>query len=220
MKRTVIYCRVSTREQGDSRLGLDAQEADAKAFAQAHGYEVLAVHREVASGALGVDARPQLAAAIGTAKKHKATVLVSRLDRLSREVSFIAGLMSRGVPFVVAALGEGVDPFTLHIFAAVAENERKTIGLRTRAALAQLKAQGVTLGGPKVHEAGALGRAVLQGQAEAYARTLGPTFKRMQGAGMSANAIARELNQLRTPTPRGGQWTARSVLNVFARLTQ
>lgn len=219
-KACVIYCRVSTREQGDSRLGLEAQEADAKAFAHINGYAVLASYREAASGALGLDQRPVLQQAMATARKHKARVLVSKLDRLSREVAFIAGLMSKGVPFVVATLGDDVDPFILHLYAALAEKERRMISERTAQALAALKARGVALGGPKLPEAAAKGREVQRAQAYGFAQGLRASLERMERDGMSASAIARELNTLGIPTPRGGIWRANSVLNTLSRLKQ
>lgn len=219
MQQSIGYLRVSTREQGDSRNGLDAQRQALKDFAQAHGYTLLNIREEVASGALGLEGRPILQKVLAQAKRERCTVLVSKLDRLSRDVAFIAGLMSQRVPFVVAALGPDVDPFMLHIHAAVAEQERRMIGERTRLALAQLKGRGVVLGNlPSLPRAGASGRQVQRAQADAFAMRLQPTVARMQREGMTLKAMAQELNDNGTPTARGGSWGATTVANLLGRL--
>ena len=147
--RTLIsYLRVSTDRQGKSGLGLEAQRAAIETFAHANGYGIVAEYVEVETGK-GSDAlsrRPQLAAALAAARKAKCAVVVAKLDRLSRDVAFIAGLMAQRVPFVVAELGEDADPFMLHLYAALAEKERAMIAARTKAALAAKRAQGVQLG--------------------------------------------------------------------------
>ncbi len=129
MKSIIIYYRVSTDRQGKSGLGLAAQRVACEQFAHNHGYEISAEFREVETGkgADALDRRPQLAAALAMAKKLKYPVLVAKLDRLSRDVAFIAGLMARRVSFIVAELGPDIDPFMLHIYAAVAEKERRLI---------------------------------------------------------------------------------------------
>ena len=121
-----------------------------RAVCAAQGVEIIAeyVEAETGKGADALDRRPQLAAALAAAKAAKCPVLVSKLDRLSRDVAFIAGLMAQRVPFVVAELGPDVDPFMLHVYAALAEKERRLISERTRSALASKKAQGTTLGNP------------------------------------------------------------------------
>ena len=148
MPSIIAYYRVSTAKQGRSGLGLDGQRAAVQAFAKAEGFEVLAEFTEVETGK-GSDAlerRPQLKAALKAAKKAKCEVAVAKLDRLSRDVAFIAGLMSQRVPFIVTALGRNVDPFTLHIYAALAEQERRMISQRTVAGLQAAKAKGKKLG--------------------------------------------------------------------------
>src|SRR5271167_2816694 len=155
-KPLVAYFRVSTREQGRSGLGIDAQRAAVARFAAAEGYDVVGefVEIETGKGADAIERRPQLAAALAAARRHgKCAVAVSKLDRLSRDVHFISGLMAHRVPFVVAELGANVDPFILHMFAALAEKERAMISTRTKAALAAAKARGVRLGGPKLAKA-------------------------------------------------------------------
>src|SRR5215831_18660214 len=144
----VAYLRVSTGRQAKSGLGLEAQRAAVEAFAAANGLNIVALHveAETGKGADALDRRPILAKALTEARKRKASVVVAKLDRLSRDVAFISGLMAQRVPFVVAELGPDVDPFVLHLYAALAEKERALISERTRAALARRKARGLPLG--------------------------------------------------------------------------
>jgi DNA invertase Pin-like site-specific DNA recombinase len=148
MRQVISYLRVSTDKQGKSGLGIEAQREAVNRFIAAEGLEPLTEFVEIESGkgADALDRRPQLAAALAQARKAKAAVVVAKLDRLSRDVHFISGLMAQRVPFIVAELGADADPFMLHIYAALAEKERALISDRTRVALAQKKAQGVTLG--------------------------------------------------------------------------
>jgi len=145
MKTAVAYIRVSTDRQGKSGLGLGAQQAALARFAEAEGYELIQTLEEVETGkgSDALDRRPQLSAALKTAQKHKAPIIVAKLDRLSRDVHFISGLMTHRTPFIVAELGADADPFMLHLYAALAEKERRLISQRTKDALAAKKAQGV-----------------------------------------------------------------------------
>src|SRR5579862_7114620 len=146
----VAYTRVSTQEQGRSGLGLEAQRSAIQAFAAREGIVVDSWYTEVETGkgSDALDRRPQLAEALQTARQRKLPVLVSKLDRLSRDVHFISGLMAQRVEFIVTELGRQADPFVLHMFAALAEKERSLISQRTKAGLAAAKAKGVVLGNP------------------------------------------------------------------------
>jgi DNA invertase Pin-like site-specific DNA recombinase len=146
-------------------------------------------------------------------------VLVAKLDRLSRDVAFIANLMVQRVPFIVTELGADADPFMLHIYAALAEKERALIAARTRAALAQRKAQGVLLGNRTNYaEAAAKGRAVNTAVADAFARNVLPVIQQIQASGITGlRAIARALDARGIATARGGAWEARTVANLLRR---
>jgi DNA invertase Pin-like site-specific DNA recombinase len=135
MKEIVAYVRISTEGQHKSGLGEDAQRRALTEFAAQHSLRIAASYSDTASGAAPLTKRPGLAAAILDARKRKAPVVVARLDRLSRDVHFISGLMAEKVPFVVTAFGLDVDPFMLHIYAAVAQKERALISQRTKEAL-------------------------------------------------------------------------------------
>jgi DNA invertase Pin-like site-specific DNA recombinase len=146
-------------------------------------------------------------------------VLVAKLDRLSRDVHFIAGLMASRVPFLVAELGADVDPFMLHIYAALAEKERRMISERTRAALAARKRQGAQLGNPTNRaEAGRAGAASTAEQARRFAENAAPVIRQVQASGVaSLRGVAAVLNARGVRTARGGQWAATQVGAVLAR---
>src|SRR6476646_10344602 len=159
MESAVAYYRVSTRQQQRSGLGIEAQRATVARFAEVEGLTIIAefVEAETGKGTDALDRRPQLAAALAAARTAKCSVLVSKLDRLSRDVAFVAGLMAQRVPFIVAELGRDADPFMLHLYAALAEKERRLISERTRSALAAKKAAGAVLGNPSnIAQAGEL----------------------------------------------------------------
>src|SRR3979490_1191023 len=177
MERAVAYLRVSTRQQQRSGLGIEAQRAAIERFAATESLTILAefVEFESGKGADALDKRPQLAAALAAAKVSKCSVVVAKLDRLSRDVAFVAGMMAQRVPFIVAELGRDADPFMLHLYAALAEKERRLISERTKAALAAKKAAGATLGNPyNLAQAGNLGRAVLIEAADRFVESLMP----------------------------------------------
>src|SRR4051812_14872576 len=144
---------------------------------------------------------------------------MSKLDRPSRDVAFVAGLMAQRVPFIVAELGRDVDPFLLHLFAALAEKERRLISERTRAALAIRKMSGAKLGNPiNIREAGNLGRTAAIAAADEHAQGLLPVLQAIRSGGAkSIGAITLALNERRIPTPRGARWHVSTVANLLAR---
>lgn len=217
----IAYLRVSTDRQGKSGLGLEAQRTAVTAFATAGGFTIVGEHIEVETGkgSDALDRRPQLAAALAAARKAKCAVVVAKLDRLSRDVAFIAGLMAQRVPFLVAELGEGVDPFVLHLYAALAEKERAMISARTKAALAAKKAQGVRLGNrTNLPEASRAGGASTARAADTFAAQVLPSIATIQASGANTlRAIAAGLNERRIKTARGGEWSAVQVQRVLSR---
>jgi DNA invertase Pin-like site-specific DNA recombinase len=211
MKIAVAYQRVSTAGQGKSGLGLDAQREAIARFAAQEGIQIAETFTEVETAkgdTLG--RRPKLAAALKAARKIKAPVIVAKLDRLSRDVHFISGLMAERVPFIVAELGPGVDPFMLHIYAALAEKERRLISERTKAGLAAAKRRGVKLGGRNAQSDRTAA------EASERAEQLRPVMAEL--AALSANQAAAELNRRKIATPSGGRWFATQVIRLRQRL--
>lgn len=222
MQQAVAYYRVSTEQQGRSGLGLEAQRERCATFAAAHGYEVAGEFTEVGSGkgADALDRRPQLAAAMAKARRLKCRVLVAKLDRLSRDVHFISGLMAQHVPFIVAELGPDVDPFMLHVYAALAEKERKLISERTRAALAIRKAQGMKLGNrTNLADARVLARARAAEEEARFARIVLPVIRDIQRSGVtSLRGVAAALDARGVKTAKGGlQWYPAQVKAMIDR---
>jgi len=222
-RHLVGYIRVSTGKQGRSGLGLEAQREAIDRFAQAEGFSLGRVFTEVETGK-GSDAlerRPQLSAALEEARRCKCPVVVAKLDRLSRDVHFISGLMAHRVPFLVAELGSDVDPFILHLFAALAEKERAMVSARTKAALAAAKARGVKLGGPKLKAARKNAVVSIKANADRQAANVLPIIHEIQKTGASTlRNLADALNARGIPTARGGKWYATSVSNVLSRATE
>lgn len=213
VKPLISYVRVSKEMQGKSGLGLEAQAFTIGQFAAVHGYEVSGQFVEVETGK-GHDAlerRPQLRAAIEQARQLKAAIVVAKLDRLSRDVHFISGLMVHHVPFIVADLGPDVDPFMLHIYAAFAEKERRTIAERTKEALARAKARGVKLGNPTL-------AATQVAKADAHANGLREVLAPLVAAGLSRRGMAADLNRRGLTTATGQRWHHQSVTRCLERL--
>jgi DNA invertase Pin-like site-specific DNA recombinase len=221
--KLVAYLRVSTDRQGRSGLGIEAQREAIARFASTEGLLLVAEHVEIETGkgADALDRRPVLKDALAQARKAKASIVVAKLDRLSRDVAFIAGLMAQRVPFIVTELGADADPFMLHIYAALAQKERALISERTKAALAARKAQGALLGNrTNLPEASAKGVQATRDAADAHARNVLPIVRQIQAAGVvTLLGIATELNARGVRTPRGGDWHASSVKNLLARGT-
>lgn len=208
----VSYIRVSTARQGRSGLGLDAQREAVRQYL--NGAEPIAefVEVETGKGANALAKRPQLAEAIALAKKSKATLVIAKLDRLARNVHFISGLMESGVEFVAVDMPQA-SRFTLHIMAAVAEQEARAISERTIAALSAAKARGTVLGSHgKVQAA--------RNQADAIDR-LSPVAERlktMKADGLTVRAMVAKLNDEGVTSPGGGKWHPSSLQKALARL--
>jgi DNA invertase Pin-like site-specific DNA recombinase len=221
MESAVAYYRVSTKQQQRSGLGIEAQRATVTRFAEAERLTIVAefVEIETGKGADALDRRPQLAVALAAARTAKCSVLVSKLDRLSRDVAFVSELMAQRVPFIVAELGRDADPFMLHLYAALAEKERSLIAERTKAALASKRASGARLGNPtNLNHAGALGRATQVAAADEFVSGLLPVMLAIRQTGAKTlEAMSQALNQRGIRTARGGAWRASSVANLFAR---
>jgi DNA invertase Pin-like site-specific DNA recombinase len=218
--RLVAYYRVSTQKQGKSGLGLEAQRAAVRTFAGVHGKEVAAefVEVETGKGADALDRRPQLSAALVEAKRLGCQVGVAKLDRLSRDVHFISGLMTQRVPFVVAELGPDVDPFMLHIYAAFAEKERGVISERTKAGLAAARARGTKLGNPDMDRIRGLAAETKKAAAQRFAAGVMPTIESVRRRGITSNrGIAAELDRLHIPTVTGAPWSGTMVGLVLSR---
>ena len=220
-KTAVAYIRVSTAQQGKSGLGLEAQKAAIARFAEAEGIELIAEFQEVETGkgADALNSRPQLAAALAEAKRRDCPVIVAKLDRLSRDVAFIASLMSKRTPFIVAELGADVSPFMLHIYAAVAEQERAMISQRTKDALAAVKARGRKLGNPNIGKAQEAAAKVRAANADAFAANVLPIIREIRATGASMRKTAEALNRRGIPSARGGTWAATQVSDILKRGT-
>lgn len=221
MQSIVAYIRVSSVQQGRSGLGIEAQRAAVERFAAEHGHAIVETFTEVETGkgADALDRRPQLAAALKAAKALRCSVVVSKLDRLSRDVAFISGLMAQRVPFVVAELGLDVDPFLLHLYAALGEKERSLISRRTKDALQAAKARGTQLGNrTNLDHAQQLGRVVQQQDADQRAANILPIIADIKRSGATTlRQIAAALTARGIRTARGGEWTATAVKNVCDR---
>lgn len=210
----IAYLRVSTARQGESGLGLDAQRKTVEDFARQHGGVIVAQHVEVESGKRSD--RPELAKALATAKKGRATLLIAKLDRLARNVTFIAGLMDAGIDFVACD-----QPFasrlTLHILAAVAEDEARRTSERTKAALAAAKARGVKLGSPRAAETAVIARAARSAYATKANATTRSVIGEIQRSGISTLlGIAKTLEARGVRTPAGNMnWQPTQVARLL-----
>ncbi|MCB1425157.1 MAG: recombinase family protein [Zhengella sp.] len=221
VQSAIAYLRVSTQRQGRSGLGIDAQRATVHRFAEAEGLVITAefVEVETGKGCDALDRRPRLSEALDMARKMGCPVIVAKLDRLSRDVAFISGLMARRIPFIVAELGADADPFMLHLYAALAEKERRLISERTKAALASRKATGTTLGNrTNPAKAAAIGRHSCVEEADRFAAGIQPIIASIRRSGItSLRGIATALNDRGIRTARGGRWQVSNVRNVLAR---
>lgn len=217
MKRYVVYRRVSTEEQGRSGLGLAAQDRDIRLFLEGFAdepHEVLAEYTDIQTGR--ADDRPQLALALDLARREGADLLVSKLDRLSRRVSFIATLMEDPKVKLRVASMPYADKFQLHVYAALAEQEREFIAARTKAALAEAKARGRKLGG--LRDQTGRRNAAVKANAMERAKRVASIVTPLRDKGATLQAIAHALNAAGVGTARGGQWHASQVQRTLKRL--
>lgn len=221
--KLVAYERVSTARQGRSGLGLEAQRKAIDSFAVERAAMVLARFTEVESG--GRNDRPELEQALGLARLTGATLIIAKLDRLSRNAAFLLTLQGSGVRFVACDMPEAND-LTVGIMALVAQQEREAISRRTKEALAAAKARGVKLGNPngaaalrRAGEGGVALRKAVVSNADAFAQTLAPVLNSMENEGhASLRAFAAELNARGIKTRRGGCWHVSNVRNLLERL--
>jgi DNA invertase Pin-like site-specific DNA recombinase len=211
----VAYYRVSTERQGQSGLGLEAQRAAVANYLNGVSWKLLAEFTEVESGKRSD--RAQLRAAQAACKKHKATLVIAKLDRLSRNVHFLSGLMEAGTKFV-AVDNPTANKLTIHILAAVAEDERERISERTRVALVAAKARGVKLGNPRLSEACAGLNEARKQAADAFAANVLPIIREIRASGVTLRGVAKALSALGIKTARGGAWTAVQVSDVMRRV--
>jgi DNA invertase Pin-like site-specific DNA recombinase len=211
----VSYLRVSTDRQGRSGLGIEAQRRAVEDYLNGGSWRLLDEFVELESGKRSD--RPELAKALAACRKRKATLVIARLDRLSRKVHFISGLMESGVPFV-ACDRPNARPFELHIYAAMAEEETRATSARTKAALAAAKARGVRLGNPtNLEQAARKGSASNRERARQWALNIMPVIEHIRVSGItSLDGIAREMNARGVKTARGGEWHKTTVLRVLA----
>ena len=218
MKQFVIYRRVSTAEQGRSGLGLEAQTRDIDLYLANYAetpFEVAGDFLDVLSGK--DNDRPELSKALDHCRKTGAELLVAKLDRLSRKVSFIATLMDDPKVRLRVASMPNADKFQLHIYAALAEQERTFISLRTKAALAEAKARGQKLGG--MRDATGKRNEAIQRDAYAFAQKVKPLVEPLRAAGKTLSEIAGALDGAGIGTARGGKWTPMQVKRVLERLS-
>ncbi len=210
MNKAVAYLRVSTKRQGTSGLGLEAQREAIRKLLDDKGAELSAEFVEVESGSK--DARIELSNAINYAKKTGALLVIAKLDRISRRVSFVAGLMESGIKFAVAEMPSATE-FQIHIYAALAQEERRLISERTKAALAAAKRRGVVLGEN--------GKALAQKNkktAIGFARGLKETLLKLRDSGLTYREMADEMNEKKILSFTGIKWHAQTVKRAYKRL--
>lgn len=217
MQQFITYRRVSTEEQRKSDLGLKAQNTDISLFLSNYAetpFEVIGEFTDILSGR--DNDRPELAKALELCRKTGATLLVAKLDRLSRRVSFIAALLDDPKVKLRVASMPNADKFQLHIYAALAEQEREFISIRTKAALAEAKAKGTKLGG--LRDATGRRNVVIQAEARERAAKVAGLVQPLRAAGKTLRQISDALNANAVPTARGGSWSAAQVMRVIDRL--
>lgn len=212
----VSYLRISTDHQGAEGLGIASQRRAVREWLDGGAWNLIAEFKEVKSGA--DDDRPELARAIKACKKHRATLLIANLSRLSRDLHFITGLEKQRITFLALDCPND-DAFTLHIKASLYQEERRLISDRTRKALAELKAKGVKLGNPtNLKEAGQRGAKTNKAKADQFSQNIMAIIEDIKRAGITTLAgITKALNDRGVSTARNGQWHITSVRNVIKR---
>ena len=218
MGKLVPYYRVSTRKQGESGLGLEAQQSCVINYARTGSHEIIVSYQEIETGKRSD--RPELAKAIAYSKRAKATLVIAKLDRLARNVHFLSGLMESRVDFVCCD-NPNANRLTLHILAAVAEDEARRISERTKAALAAYRARGGKLGTPAnlTPDAGRKGSETTRAKARiAYAALL-PELRAWRASGLSYRQIAALLNGAGQVTRTGVAWNHNQVKRVLVRVS-
>jgi DNA invertase Pin-like site-specific DNA recombinase len=218
--RFVSYLRVSTQQQGMSGLGLEAQRAAVTEYLNGGNWTLVQEVVEVESGKR--NDREALGRALRMCRQQKAKLIIAKLDRLARNVAFIANLMESGVEFVAVDMPQA-NSFTVHIMAAVAEQEAKAISHRTKVALQAAKERGTKLGGRRVSaerfaEIGVQARIANTARAAKTVAALAPVIREIRAGGaVTLRAMAAELNMRFVEAPRGGQWSAVQVMRVLNR---
>jgi DNA invertase Pin-like site-specific DNA recombinase len=211
----VAYYRVSTDKQGQSGLGLDAQRQAVMTYLNGGPWKLIAEHTEVETGKRAD--RPELQKALADCRKHRGKLIIAKLDRLSRNLAFIATLMDSNVEFI-AADNPHANRLTVHILAAVAEHEREAISERTKAALQAAKRRGVKLGGPRLAAARKTSIKVRSEAADAFAANVRPIIKEIQASGVSSlRGVARALTARGIRSPRGRDWSDVQVAATLRR---
>ena len=212
----VAYYRVSTQKQGQSGLGLQAQKEAVAQYLNGGDWKLLAEFTEVETGkgSNALAKRPELQKAITYAKRHKATLIIAKLDRLARNVHFVSSLMESKVDFLCCDM-PSATPLTIHILAAVAEDEAKRISQRTKAALAQAKKNGVKLGNPQLAET--LNAPRIE-RANEFAASMRSILSALKASGMTQRKMVEELNTKGIASARGGQWSLIQLQRTLKRL--
>lgn len=210
-KKYIAYYRVSTTRQGESGLGLEAQQASVKNYLSRIGGDLIAEFTEIESTRR--KQRPELENALNQCKREKTSLVIAKLDRLARNVAFISNLMESKVDFFAVDMPEA-SRLTIHILAAVAEHEREQISERTKSALKACKARGVKLG-----QTGKIRAKENKKKAQDFALTLNPVIEELRGEGIrTVREICNELNLRKIPTARGGRWHLPTVHNLLKRI--
>ena len=225
MCKIVCYLRVSTARQGSSGLGLEAQKLAVQQYAASTNSDIIDTFTEVETGKL--NARPELTEALLLAKVTGATLVIAKLDRLSRNASFLMALQDAGVKFVAADLPQA-NNLTIGIMALVAQQEAEAISKRTKEALQAAKARGQKLGNPngaaallKAAKGNTAAVSAIKLKADNHAMNLQPVIQALKAQGIiSLGGIAKALNERGMLTPRGGTWHKTSVSNLMSRMSE